>query len=143
MIDFEFADGVDHAEIEVTAAAIRGHFALDDAGDISHPALRAVYQAALEIRDDERFSAAAIVAQLRSTDTLRSLRIAGGLDLVVKLVAFRPLLSSLSYFARIVRSAARRRQLIAASIVLHSASQRDDDEELDRALRAIETAATS
>jgi replicative DNA helicase len=83
------------------------------ADDFYHPALRAIYEAMVELDGSARpIDSLTVVEQMRSADTLDKLRAFGSADYLTDLMAKVVTAENLGYHARIVRSKAKRRQWV-------------------------------
>jgi replicative DNA helicase len=142
--DDEPLESLRASEIELCAAAVRGGVMRDlDAGDINSPDLRAVYEGALDLaRRDEVVCATTIAAELRATGMLELLRATGGLALLVDLVSYRPVESTIPYHADRIREAARMRRLARHALQLARAASDGDDDQVAAVIeRLLEVAA--
>jgi replicative DNA helicase len=83
--------------------------------DFYHPALRAVYEAMLELeRASKPIDSLTVVEQMRALETFDKLRAFNGADYLTELAAKVVTVENIEYHARIVRGKATARRLVAA-----------------------------
>ena len=83
--------------------------------DFYHPALRAIYEAMLELeRSSKPIDALTVVEQMRALETIDKLRAFNGPDYLAELSAKVVTVENIEYHARIVRGKATARRLVSA-----------------------------
>ncbi len=83
--------------------------------DFYHPALRAIYEAMLELeRSSKPIDSLTVVEQMRALETVEKLRAFNGPDYLTELAAKVITVENIEYHARIVRGKATARRLVAA-----------------------------
>jgi replicative DNA helicase len=110
------------------------------ADDFYHPALRAIYEAMVELDGASRpIDSLTVVEQMRSLGTADKLRAFGGADYLTELMAKVVTAENLGYHARIVRSKAKRRQWVERlrQVVALGYGDGADDEFFGEAERAM------
>jgi replicative DNA helicase len=85
------------------------------ADDFYHPALRAIYEAMLELeRSSKPIDALTVIEQMRALETVDKLRAFNGPDFLTELTAKVVTVENIEYHARIVRGKATARRLVSA-----------------------------
>jgi replicative DNA helicase len=83
--------------------------------DFYHPALRAIYEAMLELeRSSKPIDSLTVVEQMRALETVEKLRAFNGPDYLTELAAKVVTVENIEYHARIVRGKATARRLVSA-----------------------------
>src|SRR5947209_5868166 len=83
--------------------------------DFYHPALRAIYEAMLELeRASKPIDLITVVEQMKALETLEKLRAFNGPDYLVELTGKVVTVENIEYHARIVHGKATARRLVAA-----------------------------
>jgi replicative DNA helicase len=86
------------------------------AEDFYHPALRAIFNAMVELeRDSKPIDALTVVEQLRATESFDKLRAFNGADFLTELMAKVVTVENIGYHGRIVRGKATARRLVEAA----------------------------
>jgi replicative DNA helicase len=109
--------------------------------DFYHPALRAIYEAMIDL--DHRgkpIDALTVIEQMRALDTVDKLRAFNGPDYLTELMTAVVTVENIGYHARIVLGKATRRRLIERLRELQRGARDDDDldELFERAQRELE-----
>jgi replicative DNA helicase len=100
--------------------------------DFYQPALRAIYEAMLELDGASRpVDALTVIEQMRSLETFDKLRAVGGADYFTDLMAKVVTVENIGYHARIVRSKAKRRRMAESLRALTAAAFGDNDADED------------
>lgn len=107
--------------------------------DFYHPALRAVYQAMVDLDEASKpIDRLTVVAQLRATDTLGRLRAFGGEGFLDELQSKVVTVENVGYYARLVRSTAAARRLIDVCTEIRLAGLRGEYGDVDAFIDASE-----
>jgi replicative DNA helicase len=100
--------------------------------DFYQPALRAIYEAMLELDGASKpVDALTVVEQMRALETFDKLRAFGGTDYFTDLMAKVVTVENIAYHARIVRSKAKRRRMAESLRALTAAAFGDNDADED------------
>jgi replicative DNA helicase len=109
--------------------------------DFYHPALRAIYEAMLELDSQSRpIDLITVAEQMRKSDMLGKLKAHGGEAYLAELSSKITTVENITHHAQIVKEKATARQLIEASSRILDLGFRDGlaaDEYMDRAQRAV------
>ena len=109
--------------------------------DLYHPALRAIYEAMLELdRASKPIDALTVAEQMRAAETFDRLRAFGGADYLTELMSKVVTVENIGYHARIVRGKATARRLVqsATEIAARGYGEYGEvDEFIDEAQREI------
>lgn len=116
--------------ILVHAATLLVVLPLVKVDDFYHPALRAIYEAMLELNADSKpVDALTVVEQMRATETFEKLRAFNGADYFIELQSKVVTVENLAYHARIVHAKATRRRWVLKFQELAAAGYRESDDD--------------
>ncbi len=109
--------------------------------DFYHPALKAIYDAMIELdRVSKPIDALTVVEQMKALETFDKLRAFNGADFLTELMAKVVTVENIAYHARIIRGKATARRLVAAASEIAArgyGEYGDVDEFIDTAEREI------
>jgi hypothetical protein len=98
------------------------------AGDFDHPALRAIYEAMLELDAASKpVDALTVLEQMRASDTVDKLNAFNGADYLTDLMAKVVTAENIGYHAKLVRDKAAARRLLEVARQMHGAVHSGED----------------